>query len=144
MIGEANMLYVSKEYSNAVKLLTDVIKKVPQIPDPYQTLGLIYEDMNDKVKSLEFFMIAAHLTPKSPSLWKRLGLMSREQGKLRQSIYCFTKAIRLDNRDFDAIWDRSMLYAEMGNNRKAIAGLLMILKFNPNDFSIVLEIAKVR
>lgn len=43
----------------------------------YHTLGLIYEDIGDKKKSLDFYMIAAHVTPKDALLWKRLAHMSR-------------------------------------------------------------------
>lgn len=37
-------------------------------------------------------MIAAHLTPKDISLWKRLATMSTDQGQIRQAIYCFSQA----------------------------------------------------
>lgn len=36
-------------------------------------------------------MIAAHLTPKDISLWKRLAQLSSEQGLVRQAIYCHTQ-----------------------------------------------------
>jgi general transcription factor 3C polypeptide 3 (transcription factor C subunit 4) len=93
MMGEANMLYASQQFAEAVTLLLEVVRQAPNVVDPYHTLGLIYEEMGDLQKSLEFFMIAAHLTPKDGSLWKRLGLMSRDFGKPRQAIYCFTKGI---------------------------------------------------
>ena len=40
------------------------------MPDPYHTLGLIYNAMGDKKKATNFYMIAARLTPKNASLWK--------------------------------------------------------------------------
>jgi len=61
-------------------MLLDIIRQAPNVSDPYHTLGLIYETMNDKKKALEFFMIAAHISPKDAPLWRRLGLMSREVG----------------------------------------------------------------
>ncbi len=42
--------------------------------------------------------IAAHLTPKNAMLWKKLGLMYKEEGgseNAAQAIYCLSKAIRL-------------------------------------------------
>lgn len=44
------------------------------------------------MQSLDFYMIAAHLTPKDLSLWKRLAQMSTDQGLIRQAIYCHTQA----------------------------------------------------
>ncbi len=43
-------------------------------------------------KALDFYMIAAHLTPKDAGLWHRLATLSNEQGCLRQAIYCLGKA----------------------------------------------------
>jgi general transcription factor 3C polypeptide 3 (transcription factor C subunit 4) len=55
----------------------EVVRQSPNLVDPYHTLGLIYEELGQVEKSLEFFMIAAHLTPKDTSLWKRLAFLSR-------------------------------------------------------------------
>ncbi|GFP79436.1 glycerate dehydrogenase [Phtheirospermum japonicum] len=52
----------------AVNLLNDVILLAPNLHDPYHTLGLIYTAMGDKKKALNFYMIAAHLTPKDSSV----------------------------------------------------------------------------
>ena len=58
-------------------MLQEVVRQAPAVADPYHTLGLIYEDMVDSKKALEFYMIAAHITPKDPATWKRLAAMSR-------------------------------------------------------------------
>lgn len=42
----------------------------------------------------------------------------RNQNAIHQAIYCFSKAIRCDHHDEDAIWDRSILYAEIGEYKK--------------------------
>jgi hypothetical protein len=39
-------------------------------------------------------------------------------GNTEQAIYCYSKAIRLDPGDCDAIWDRSVIYAEQGKHDK--------------------------
>lgn len=36
-------------------------------------------------------MIAAHLTPKDLSLWKRLAQLSSDHGLVRQAIYCYSQ-----------------------------------------------------
>jgi tetratricopeptide (TPR) repeat protein len=63
VLGEANMLYASHQYDEAIALLKDFIKKAPTIPDPFHTLGMIYEDRQDRAKALQFFLIACTLTP---------------------------------------------------------------------------------
>ncbi|GFP83227.1 cytochrome p450 90b1 [Phtheirospermum japonicum] len=52
----------------ATCLLNEVILLAPNLSDPYHTLGLIYTAMGDKKKSLNFYMIVAHLTPKDSSV----------------------------------------------------------------------------
>lgn len=105
-------------------------------------MGLIYEELGDQQKALEFFMIAAHLTPRDSPLWKRLALLSREQGQPRQAIYCFTKAIRQAPDDMDAIWDRSIIYGEIKQYKKAIEGF-ELLKNKVDDIELSKEIARV-
>lgn len=41
VLGEANMLYASNQYDEAIVMLKSVINKNPTIPDPYHTLGRI-------------------------------------------------------------------------------------------------------
>ncbi|KAJ1475827.1 hypothetical protein T484DRAFT_1826946, partial [Baffinella frigidus] len=50
----------------------------------YHTLGLIYEEDSEPAKALEFYIIAAHLTPRDPDQWRRLAEMSRAQQKQTQ------------------------------------------------------------
>jgi len=69
-------------------------------------------------KALQLYLVAAHLTPHDGALWKRLGLLSKNHNSIHQAIYCFSKAIRCDHNDVDAIWDRSFLYSEIGEFKK--------------------------
>lgn len=60
----------------AVELLKECVRIAPNVPDSYHTLGLLYDAMSDRKKALNFYMIAAHLTPKDSVLWKRLASWS--------------------------------------------------------------------
>lgn len=53
-------------------MLNEVIRLSPNLPDPYHTLGLIYNAIGDKKRAMDFYMLAAHLAPKDASLWKLL------------------------------------------------------------------------
>ena len=53
MMGEANTLYATAEYDEAATMLLEVVRLAPSCPDPYQTLGLIYEGMGQHKKALE-------------------------------------------------------------------------------------------
>ena len=73
------------------RLLTEVIKRVPNLAEPYQTLGTMCLDGGQPRRALNFFMIAAHLTPKDVHQWRRMAGLSSAQGYLRQAIYCLSK-----------------------------------------------------
>lgn len=65
-------MFIFEIWIQAIPLLEEVVKLAPNLPDAYYVLGLIYDAKGDKKKALNFHMIAAHLTPKDPSLWKKL------------------------------------------------------------------------
>ncbi|CAG8470622.1 4335_t:CDS:10, partial [Cetraspora pellucida] len=147
LLGDANLHYVNKEYPEAIAILQEVVKMDPNIHIAWFTLGTIQDEMGCPDKALQLYLVAAHLTPKDASLWKRLGLSSnpriRNQNALHQAIYCFSKAIRCDPNDDDAIWDRCILYGEIGEYRKAIDGFKKLLQEMPYDMNIIREITKI-
>ena len=69
MLGEANLMYATRRYKEASRLLMEVIKAAPNAADPYQTLGLVHEADGDPRRALDLYMIAAHLTPKVWGVW---------------------------------------------------------------------------
>ncbi|KAG2491648.1 hypothetical protein HYH03_010018 [Edaphochlamys debaryana] len=142
-MGEANMMYASGQYEQAIQLLTEVIKEHPNTADPYHTLGLLYEAMGNQRKSLDFFMIAAHLSPKDVALWKRLALMSTNLGFYRQAIYCLTKAIARNKADLDAVWDRAVLFAQVGDHDRALAQFALVAKHRPGDPEVPIMLARL-
>jgi general transcription factor 3C polypeptide 3 (transcription factor C subunit 4) len=51
-------------YQQAVDLLLEVIRQVPNLSDPYHTLGALHEVMDQPRQALNFYMIAAHMSGK--------------------------------------------------------------------------------
>ncbi|CAG8558299.1 11225_t:CDS:10 [Paraglomus occultum] len=143
MIGEANKFYVTRDFQKATELLQEIVKRNPNIHRVWFTLALIHDELGKHERALQLFMVAAHLTPKDGALWKRLGLLSRKHNHMKQAIYCYSKAIKANSNDLDAVWDRSYLYAETGQLKKALEGYTQILKQMPDDMNVVREISKI-
>lgn len=59
-----------------MEILKEVVRIAPNVADSYHTLGLLYDAKGDRKRALNFYMIAAHLTPKDIVLWKRLASWS--------------------------------------------------------------------
>jgi hypothetical protein len=58
-----------RRFREAARVLMEVVQEVPNLQDPYHTLGLIHEALHEPRKALDFYMIAAHLAPKVAGRW---------------------------------------------------------------------------
>ncbi|KAL6565515.1 hypothetical protein OROHE_004573 [Orobanche hederae] len=136
-LGDATLHYAHGQFEKAICLLKEVILLAPNLSDPYHTLGLIYTAMGDKKKALNFYMIAAHLTPKDCSLWKLLVARSIEQGDKRQANYCLNKAIVAEPQDIGLRFHRASLYTELGEYVKAADSYGQISRLCPDDIEVL-------
>ncbi|XP_052201303.1 uncharacterized protein LOC127807472 [Diospyros lotus] len=132
-LGSATLHYAHGQYEEAISVLKEVVRIAPNLPDPYHTLGLIYNAIGDKKKSLNFYMLAAHLTPKDSSLWKLLVNWSIEQGNVGQARYCLSKAITADPEDTSLRFQRACLYLELGEYQKAAESYEQISRLCPEN-----------
>eukprot|EP01116_Phalansterium_solitarium_P003145 TRINITY_DN137_c0_g1_i2.p1 TRINITY_DN137_c0_g1~~TRINITY_DN137_c0_g1_i2.p1 ORF type:complete len:1239 (+),score=471.49 TRINITY_DN137_c0_g1_i2:1957-5673(+) len=103
-MGEANMLYVRGDFAACVQLLLEVVRQAPTAAAPYHTLGLLHDERGLEAKSLEFYLIAAHLEPPEAARWLQLARMAARLGLSQQAGYCLDKAVR---RDLAAVSPRS-------------------------------------
>jgi general transcription factor 3C polypeptide 3 (transcription factor C subunit 4) len=143
ILGNANMAYTLGNYAEAVQLLNLIIKESPTAPQPWLQLAMIHDELGEPLKALQVYLVAAHLTKKDADLWKRLGDMFKSFQNNEQAIYCWSKAIRLNPQDTDSLWERSLVYKEIGYFGKAINGLKEILKVLPNDVLTVSELSEI-
>ncbi|KAM3323972.1 general transcription factor 3C polypeptide 3 isoform X1 [Capsicum chacoense] len=136
-LGDATLHYAHGRYEEAKRVLREVIRLSPNLPDPYHTLGLIYNAMGDKKRAMNFYMLAAHLSPKDASLWKLLVAWSIEQGDRKQTRYCLSKAISADPEDVSLRYDRASIYIELGDYQKAAESYEQIARLCPNDVEVL-------
>ncbi|XP_043690462.1 general transcription factor 3C polypeptide 3 isoform X2 [Telopea speciosissima] len=142
-LGDATLHYAFGRYEEAISVLKEVVRLAPNLPDSYHTLGLVHNAIGDKKKALNFYMIAAHLSPKDPSLWKLLFTWSIEQGNTGQARYCLSKAITADPEDISLRFDRALLLIELGDYQKAAESYEQILKRGPENVEALKMAAKM-
>ncbi|THU53836.1 hypothetical protein C4D60_Mb10t18610 [Musa balbisiana] len=142
-IGDATLYYTSGDYDEAIPLLQEVVRLAPNLSDAYYILGLIYNAKGDRGKALNFHMIAAHLSPKDPSLWKKLVAWSIEQKNTGQIKYCLKKAITADPKDVGLRFDLALLYCELGEYQKAAESYDQIVGIYPANIQALKMAAKV-
>ncbi|CAH0405225.1 unnamed protein product [Chilo suppressalis] len=97
LMGEANLRFARGDKDMAEKMCHEIIKQVPAAAEPYQTLAQIYED--DPEKSLQFSLLAAHLSPSDANEWLRLAAISKQRNDIKQEMICYTQAINADPKN---------------------------------------------
>ncbi|KAL5703983.1 hypothetical protein ACHQM5_022467 [Ranunculus cassubicifolius] len=143
-LGEANLYYAKRQYEEAILVLKEVVMLAPNLSETYHTLGLVYEEIGDEKKSMNFYMLAAHLAPKDhPSLWKRLYALSIKQQNIGQAIYCLSKAIKTDPEDTNLRFNRATLYVELGEYQKAADTYHEIVELYPENVDARMMAAKM-
>ncbi|KAJ8557801.1 hypothetical protein K7X08_004567 [Anisodus acutangulus] len=142
-LGDATLHYAHGRYEEAKCVLREVIRLSPNLPDPYHTLGLVYNAMGDKKRAMNFYMLAAHLSPKDASLWKLLVAWSIEQGNRRQTSYCLSKAITADPEDISLRYHRASIYIELGDYQKAAESYEQIARLCPNEVEVLKTAAQL-
>jgi len=142
-LADATLLYMNGDTARATPLLQDVIRLAPGAPDGYSAMAALHEARGDGRRALDFKMIAAHLTPRDALIWRALAQQSVALGNSRQAIYCLTRVLRLEPEDPHARWDRSILYSEIGELRKAAEGLEWLRKLRPTDGDVATMLARM-
>ena len=142
MLGEANIHFAYREFQQAVAMLLEVVRLAPGMPHPYQTLGLIYEEMGRPLKALKLFMMAAHLSGRRDAQqWRQLASLCIKHGELQQASYCLAKLTVLQPNDPDALYDRARLLVHLGQYKRAADVLSNLLEQRPTDAGIARRLA---
>ncbi|XP_064653251.1 general transcription factor 3C polypeptide 3-like isoform X1 [Lineus longissimus] len=131
LMGEANLMFARGKRDEAIKMCMEVIRLAPNAPEPFQTLGMLYEELDDTDKAMQFHLIGAHLAPSDSDQWCKLAEMAIELGKLKDACQYYTKAIRYDHDNTNLIFQRSQLYQEVGDMHLAIDGFHNVLRLLP-------------
>ncbi|XP_075543800.1 general transcription factor 3C polypeptide 3-like [Dermacentor variabilis] len=120
LMGEANVCFARGSHEDAVKMCLEVLRLAPTSPLPYQTLAMVYEELHEPSRSLQFALIAAYLGPQDACEWSRLAQLCLEHGLMRKAASCLVKALRADPRDLELRRWLCALYEQLGDERRAL------------------------
>ena len=159
LMGQANVAYVQKQYPKAIELYLQVVQRAPASPEPYYSLGLVYEEQGDADRAASYFLIAAHLQARAEGeLWRKIAalLVQVDPPRKEQAIYCLTRAIKAPKpsksdyrieEDFPLFWLRAKFQLETGQYRSVITGFGVALRGHfaqdPEDLDLFVQVAKL-
>ncbi|XP_070160553.1 general transcription factor 3C polypeptide 3 isoform X2 [Polyergus mexicanus] len=143
LMGEANLRFAKGEIDLATKICMEIIRQVPSAPEPFQTLAMIYEN-DQPEKSLQFSLIAAHLSPKDADQWIRLANMSLDSNDIKQAITCYSKAIQASPKDISLYEIRAQLQEQNGDKKAYLRGYTRLIhQLESDDGEYILKYAKI-
>ncbi|EZA58406.1 hypothetical protein DMN91_006341 [Ooceraea biroi] len=143
LMGEANLRYAKGEVNLAAQICMEIIRQVPSAPEPFQTLAMIYET-DQPEKSLQFALIAAHLSPKDADQWIRLANLSLEGGDMKQAITCYSKAIQASPKDVGLYEARARLQEQNGDRKAYLRGYAKLIhQLEAEDGECIVRYAKL-
>ncbi|KAL6255748.1 hypothetical protein P5V15_012992 [Pogonomyrmex californicus] len=119
------------------------VMQVPSAPEPFQTLAMIYEN-DQPEKSLQFALIAAHLSPKDADQWVRLATLSLESSNIKQAITCYSKAIQASPKDISLYETRAHLQEQNGDKKAYLRGYTKLIhQLETEDGEYIMKYAKI-
>ncbi|XP_072019702.1 LOW QUALITY PROTEIN: general transcription factor 3C polypeptide 3-like [Amphiura filiformis] len=133
LMGEAHLCFARGAHEEAIAMCSEIIKQAPKCPDPFQLLGMIYEDKGEMEKSLQFSLIAAHLNPSDVEEWVKLAETCLEQDNVKQALHCYTKALKYDPKNVSLLWEKANLYDQLKDHKKAMECYHTVLKVLPPE-----------
>ncbi|XP_016433921.1 uncharacterized protein LOC107760391 [Nicotiana tabacum] len=142
LLGEATLCYAAGKYTEALKLLHEVIQLEPT-PDAYHTLAVVYDAIGEKRKSMYFYELAALVMPRDTSLWKLLLSWSLEQGNAADVNKYLPKAIAAEPEDISLRLLSASHYLELKEYEKAAKAYEKVFQLLPDNIEACISAAKL-
>ncbi|KAK9475358.1 uncharacterized protein V1510DRAFT_443573 [Dipodascopsis tothii] len=143
LLGLANQAYATNDLDEAENILAEIIRIDHHVYAAWKTLGEIHKQRGDIQKCLLSWISAGHLRLKDGELWSICGKLSMETGQIDQALYCYNRAILANGQDVEAIFERGLVFKEMGNLPKAFDAFRKLHDMLPNDLTVVRELASI-
>ena len=149
LLAQANEAFIAMDYDRAEGIATQVIQMNAETYAAHALLSGIFLERGETQLSIVAQMSAAHLRPKDVSLWQScVNLIldnSREDRSsyLKDAIYCYSRMVGIDPKDFESRYQRALLLRELGHNSRAAHEFEQMLDMLPHDTTVLRQLAEV-
>ncbi|MBZ5620315.1 MAG: tetratricopeptide repeat protein [Acidobacteriia bacterium] len=147
---ELTDLYIqSGRLRDATTQAEDMLKQNPENLDARRMLGRIYTralgdnaagkiDEGNLKRAIEQYQIITGKDPKDADSWVMLGRLYRISNNSPEAEKAFNAALQADPDNEDALTQAAVLYAELGDSKRAIEKLKAATSKSPNERSLAL------
>lgn len=111
----------------------EAIENDPQDPRAWLDLGLVYEEMGDRLAAERAYRRSIEIDENFAEPYNNLGVLLRERGELADAIPMLERAAALDPRLGPARFNLALAYEDSGDPDKAEREYLAAIQPLPND-----------
>lgn len=147
--SQATEAFIDGDYDHAIKLVKDAILINPEMFAAHSLLSEIFLAQGEKDKAVTALFSGAHTRPKDPTVWSKVAkLLLERSGEDRQAVlndvvYCYSRVIEIDQRNYHARFQRATIYRELGYNGRAVSEYERILKERPHNIRALRHLAEI-
>ncbi|MFM6331568.1 MAG: trypsin-like peptidase domain-containing protein [Dolichospermum sp.] len=129
--GKGLALGSSGKYPEAITALELAVKFKPEFVPAWDTLSVVYRELNQLDKALVAINAAIRLEPNNPNLYNEKFLVLSNLKKYKEAAAAINKAIELSPRAA-FYYNRGVVRKELGDKQGAIDDYTQAIKINPN------------
>lgn len=130
-LGDATLLFADSKFKEAIPILHEIVRIAPNFSNSYYLLGSIYIETGEVDKAINFLMLAAYVSPKDASLWKKLIPLALRKKDASLARHCYLKAMRADPEDVGLKYGCANIYRELHDYQKAAEIYEQIIRIDP-------------
>lgn len=131
-LEKARILFLKADTTEALKIVTECIKKDSLSDEAWSYRALLRLQTNDQKGALEDYNKAIELNQTNANYFINRGLLNYYAKHYRDALSDYDKAIELNPYSQISLFNRALLRAEVGDLNNAIEDLNDVLKINPD------------
>ncbi len=149
LLAQANEAFISRDYDRAEDIATQVIQMNAETYAAHALLSGVFLERGETQLGIVAQMSAAHLRPKDANVWRSCANLILEKGRdhrasyLNDAIYCYTRMLQIDPKDFESRYQRALLLRELNHKGRAAHEFEQMLQLLPHDATILRDLAEV-
>lgn len=146
--SEATSAFIDGDYDRAIDLVKRAIQINPEMFAAHSLLSEIFLAQGEKGKALTALFSGAHTRPRDPTVWAKVARMILARAgndridALQDVIYCYSRVLEIDPRNYNVRFQRAALYRELRYNGRAAAEYERILNDVPHSTRALRHLAE--
>lgn len=147
--SEATSAFIDGDYERANELVMRAIQVNPEMFPAHSLLSEIFLAQGEKDKALTALFNGAHTRPKDPTVWMKVARLILERSgedrkrALSDVLYCYSRVIDIEPRNFNVRYQRAAVYRELGYNGRAATEYERILRERPHNARALRHLAEI-